>query len=344
MAEHKGIDVSRYQSDIDFNKVKDAGYKFVIAKCTEGSEAGSKIIDPFYKNNIAGAKAAGLAVHAYHFFRGVSEADARAEADWMLKNLTRDEDYLFCDVEAASLNKDPDELTEFVNAFFDQLFKAGKKKLGIYSGKSFFENRLIESKLHPGLLIWIARYNSALGRNAHIWQHTSSAQVPGIAGKVDENIAYTDAILSGEKQADKPASKPKPAEKKPSVPDTYKVKAGDMLSSIASRYGLSVQSIAALNGIKNVNLIYPGQKLRLKKASAKKSKPKASGSAVVPYPGHLIKRGSTGKDVIRVQNAVNVKADGIFGPATEKAVRAYQKRHRLSVDGIVGKQTWNTLF
>lgn len=138
----------------------------MIAKATEGSEAGSKIIDPFYKKNVAGAKAAGLAVHAYHFFRGVSESDARAEAAWLLKNLTGNEQYLFCDVEAASLNKDPDKLTAFVNEFFYALEKARHTKLGIYSGKNFFEHRLIESKLRPGLLVWIARYGSVLGRNA----------------------------------------------------------------------------------------------------------------------------------------------------------------------------------
>ncbi|MFD2695097.1 GH25 family lysozyme [Sporolactobacillus shoreicorticis] len=212
MTEIKGIDVARYQGDIDFNKVKDAGYQFVIAKATEGSEAGSRIIDPYYEKHVAEAKVVGLAVHAYHFFRGVSESDARAEADWLLKNLTGNESYLFCDVEAASLNKDPDKLTAFVNAFFDQLAKAGHTKLGIYSGKSFFDSRLIESKLRPGLLIWIARYNDVLGRDAHIWQHTSSARVPGISGNVDENIAYTDTIVDGSKPS---ASKPAAVKEKP---------------------------------------------------------------------------------------------------------------------------------
>ncbi|SNZ10646.1 Putative peptidoglycan binding domain-containing protein [Terribacillus aidingensis] len=74
-----------------------------------------------------------------------------------------------------------------------------------------------------------------------------------------------------------------------------------------------------------------------RKASAK---PKATGSAIVPYPGHYIKVGSRGKDVQRVQRAVGVNPDGIFGNNTKKAVMAYQKRHGLCVDGIVGKETW----
>jgi peptidoglycan L-alanyl-D-glutamate endopeptidase CwlK len=83
-------------------------------------------------------------------------------------------------------------------------------------------------------------------------------------------------------------------------------------------------------------------KKSVKPAPAKKKA--ASSKSVVPYPGHLIKVGSKGKDVQRVQNAVNVKADGIFGPATKKAVQAYQKRHGLSADGIIGKNTWKVMF
>lgn len=213
MTEIKGIDVSHYQGDIDYGKVKAAGYQFVIVKATEGSEAGSRIIDPYFKKNVADAKAAGLSVHAYHFFRGVSESDARAEADWLLKNLTGDEQYLFCDVEATSLNNDSSKLTTFVNAFFDQLANAGHTKLGIYTGFVFIKSRIIESKLRPGLLKWLARYNDTLGRDADIWQHTSVAKVPGITGNVDENIAYTDAVIGPDTGAVKPDNKPEIASK-----------------------------------------------------------------------------------------------------------------------------------
>ncbi len=65
---------------------------------------------------------------------------------------------------------------------------------------------------------------------------------------------------------------------------------------------------------------------------------------IVPYPGHPIKRGSRGKDVERIQRAVKVTPDGIFGPETEAAVKAYQSRHGLVPDGIVGPKTWNVMF
>lgn len=70
-----------------------------------------------------------------------------------------------------------------------------------------------------------------------------------------------------------------------------------------------------------------------------------NGSAIVPYPGYTIRRGSKDSvNVKRIQRALSITADGIFGLKTEKAVRAYQKRKGLVSDGVVGQATWNTLF
>lgn len=68
------------------------------------------------------------------------------------------------------------------------------------------------------------------------------------------------------------------------------------------------------------------------------------GKAIVPYPGHVLKRGSKGKDVQRIQRALGVEAVGEFGPQTEAAVKAYQKRKGLVADGVVGVLTWNMMF
>ena len=95
------------------------------------------------------------------------------------------------------------------------------------------------------------------------------------------------------------------------------------------------------------DLVYTPKKAETKKEEPKKAEPaKSSGDnkANPSYPGKLIKKGSKGKDVERIQRAVGVTAGGIFGANTEKAVKAYQKRKGLAADGIVGKNTWNMMF
>ena len=79
------------------------------------------------------------------------------------------------------------------------------------------------------------------------------------------------------------------------------------------------------------------------KPAAKPAAPKAPAS-IVKYPGKVIEIGSKGKDVERIQRAVGVKPDGIYGKATAAAVKSYQKRKKLSADGIVGAKTWAVMF
>src|SRR4051794_18142154 len=67
--------------------------------------------------------------------------------------------------------------------------------------------------------------------------------------------------------------------------------------------------------------------------------------AIAPgAPSSLLRVGSVGPDVVRVQSALDQVPDGVFGPRTDAAVRVFQGRNGLVVDGIVGPQTWGTLF
>jgi N-acetylmuramoyl-L-alanine amidase len=63
----------------------------------------------------------------------------------------------------------------------------------------------------------------------------------------------------------------------------------------------------------------------------------------IPYPG-ILKIGSRGESVKKVQQKLKITVDGIFGPVTENAVKKFQGSNGLVVDGIVGKNTWGKLF
>ncbi|MGG1594921.1 N-acetylmuramoyl-L-alanine amidase [Terribacillus saccharophilus] len=120
-----------------------------------------------------------------------------------------------------------------------------------------------------------------------------------------------------------------------SMANRKKLAASNGISGYSGTAAQNSQLIAKLSGSAKATASAPA------KAA---STAKASGSAIVPYPGKLIRKGSKGKDVGRIQRAVGVKADEVFGPATEAAVKAYQKRKGLSADGIVGPATWNVMF
>ncbi|QJX62970.1 hypothetical protein HLK66_16135 [Niallia circulans] len=116
----------------------------------------------------------------------------------------------------------------------------------------------------------------------------------------------------------------------------------DKVISIIEKYGLSA---------------WDKEVLEPKKEAVKQTPSKVAAttsSTVVKYPGKVFiskKPYPTGKDVERIQNALNnavgkkiVKVDGVYGPKTAEAVKAYQKRHKLTIDGKVGPQTWNKMF
>jgi len=58
----------------------------------------------------------------------------------------------------------------------------------------------------------------------------------------------------------------------------------------------------------------------------------------------MLKIGSTGEDVKKLQSKLGLNPDGVFGPGTEKAVKEWQKKNGLSDDGIVGQKSWEKLF
>lgn len=132
---------------------------------------------------------------------------------------------------------------------------------------------------------------------------------------------------------------------------THKIVDGDTLIGIAKKYDVSVDELQKWNKL-NGTVIIKGKELIVKKPVAKPAakpatKPAGDGKAIVPYPGAALYEGAKGmntKNIKQIQNAVKVPVTGKFDAATTKAVRAYQQRKGLAVDGVVGLASWNTLF
>ncbi|MED4922135.1 GH25 family lysozyme [Weizmannia sp. CD-2023] len=341
----QGLPLSFYQT------MKAGGINAVVVKVSDGQS----YVDPAASVNIANAKQAGMAVHAYHYARFKSTVQAKAEAKWFDKKLKlvgfdkKRDGQVVVDVEDGSLESvGASNLTEYTNTFISTMKSLGYSKVDLYTGNSFYN-----TYLKPGQLAvdkpWLARYPlypetgqpTPVWHNGQkgAWQWSSTYKFIGISGyfdvsqdfagkytsKVDNatgtgvvkkigSVSLVDymkakgmnytfagrkalaakygitdytgsaaqnlALLSKLKSGVKPAktninnsklttnSKAETTGKTAAKAVTYKVKSGDTLSGIAKRYGTTVAKLQKLNGIKNANRIYVGQKIKISGSAA----------------------------------------------------------------------------
>ena len=188
-----GIDVSKYQKEIDWQKVAAAGVEFAIIRCGyRGSSTGKLVVDPYFERNIKGATEAGIQVGVYFFTQAVNEVEAVEEAS-MAAELCKGYhlDYpIFIDVEGAGGNGradglDRDTRTAVAKAFCETAKNAGYHG-GIYSGRYWFYNNLNDDELQE-YTHWLAEYraNPLFTGKFRIWQYTSSGTIDGISTRVD---------------------------------------------------------------------------------------------------------------------------------------------------------------
>lgn len=219
MTKIKGIDVSHWNGTVDWKKVTADGVKFVFLKASEGTS----FVDKTFKTNAVNARANGIHVGAYHYAKFGSVAEAKAEVQHFLKtvagvNLTYP---LVLDLEENKKKASKSVLTDAAIAFLDAIEKAGYFAM-IYAGKHFFETALDEKRLKPYAL-WIARYNSFLGRDAGIWQYTETGRVNGISGNVDMNWSFIDYAALIDKMKNTTTTPPKEEKKLMKTEDANKI-------------------------------------------------------------------------------------------------------------------------
>lgn len=193
-----GIDVSKWQKDIDWEAVAASGVRFAIIRCGyRGSSTGCLVEDPYFLRNIQGAKDAGIDVGVYFFTQAVNEVEAVEEAS-MVVSLCRDYelDYpVFIDTESAGGNGRADHLnaadrTAVCRAFCATIQNAGYQA-GVYASRNWYYERLEDEQLQEYVL-WDAEYREAplYTGNYSIWQYTSNGHIDGINTRVDLDLSY----------------------------------------------------------------------------------------------------------------------------------------------------------
>lgn len=196
---HKGIDLSKYQGNVNFSAVKNAGVEYAMLRCGyRGYDNGAIVTDPNFKTYAANAAANDIKIGAYFFSQAITTAEAVEEANFVLETV---KPYhisypIAIDIEDVA-GKNPrqkelskTELTDIVIAFCDTVKAAGYTPI-IYANLAYFGDNLDYARLEA-YDKWFASYTTTLYFPYEIamWQYTNSGRIDGISGDVDINIGF----------------------------------------------------------------------------------------------------------------------------------------------------------
>ena len=189
-----GIDVSKWQGDIDFNKVKASGAEFVIIRIGVESKQGEEIgMDSKYKQNMLRAKENNLKIGIYFYSYSNSIEESEKQAEWVIKNLKNYEIDLpvVYDWEVwssfNSINASLHKFNLMAETFLKKIEDAGYSTM-LYSSKNYLEN-IWELQNYK---TWLAHYTNKTNYNGkyYMWQMCSDGKIDGINGYVDIDVLY----------------------------------------------------------------------------------------------------------------------------------------------------------
>ncbi len=202
-----GIDVSKFQGDIDWEKIKSTGIDFVIIRLGfRGYGNGALVTDERFEQNIKGAQQAGLDVGVYFLSQALDEIEAEEEAEYTLSEIKK---YAVSPItypvvvdsekiktgEARTVSMSNAEMTDAVIAYCDVVRSAGYTP-AIYANSQWLTTRLDIRRL-TDIDIWYADYQIVDNNEAplypypfSIWQYSNHGKIDGIDGDVDLNICF----------------------------------------------------------------------------------------------------------------------------------------------------------
>lgn len=189
-----GLDVSKWQGDIDFEKVKKAGVEFVFIRVgSQKGIGGEYYIDPKFEQNIKGFQEVGIPVGIYFYSYANSISAAKREAKWVIEQIKPykiDLPVVF-DWESWSFFQEFEKsfynLTEIANTYLGEIEKSGYTGM-LYSSKYYLENVWFKTE-YP---VWLAHYTEQTNYQGDydFWQLCSNGRIDGIYGNVDVNVMY----------------------------------------------------------------------------------------------------------------------------------------------------------
>lgn len=311
------IDISHHQvpSRMNYDKLAKQ-VDFAIVR----TQYGSKTIDRHYKTHHRELRKRGIPTAAYAWVRGVSITDMQREAtDFYNRTKDLHPTFWFLDVEEKSMPN----MRAGVSAYVDELRRLGAKKVGVYIAHHLYTSFNLDMSKFDA--VWIPHYGKNTGKvdskptyPCDIHQYTSKGRLDGYNGNLDLNRLMngrTIEFFTGGKTTTKTPVTAKPGKATDTV---YTVKKGDALSGIAKRYGTTVNNLVRINNIKNPNLIYPGQKIKIDGNVPKKK-----------HVTYTVKKGDTLSEIAKKHNTTvdklvrinNIKNKNLIYPEQKIKIR-----------------------
>ncbi len=328
---YKGPDISKHNGVVNIKKVRDAGYKRIGIRAGYGKNN----VDEKYVSNALACFNLAVQVLLYWFSYAYTAAMAVAEAEFCIAQAKKywtkcpiAFDFEYDSVNYArkrGVNVTRQLATDMAIAFLSKVKEAGYIPV-IYTNKDYLNKYFEMDRIVKALgkvYVWYARYTSSLSASeidlADIWQYTSSGAVPGISGKCDINIFYTDfeAVVLAERE------------------DTCNINIKNF------------QRAANLDGYRDAN----GNKLAEDGIDGKNTQYVRKSIALkAKRVGLVYRAGSTGEIVRWWQSRCNEilghsqKVDGKYGSKSRTETMAVQKHLNLRADGIAGYNSIQAAF
>lgn len=195
-----GIDVSKWQGEIDWEKVKNAGAEFAIIRVGYQTDYdGNYVVDPYFVANIEGAKAVGLPVGIYFYSYAKNVDQAKEQAKWVRDNLKGYaidigiafdwESWNSFNTAGMSFNTINKVANTFLDAVIDTEAEAGRRGF-LYGSKTYLEKIWYPTEHDT----WLAHYTNQTTYQGKysIWQMCDTGRIDGIKGNVDVDIMYVE--------------------------------------------------------------------------------------------------------------------------------------------------------
>ena len=195
----KGIDVSEFQGNIDWNKVKADGIEFAILKLGNIYDYDENYLDSKFEENYKNAKAQGIKVGAYIYNYCNAVDTLKKGLKWAFEKLGNKKLDLpiYLDMEDKDIQGETKvSLTEQCNEFAKFVQEKGFKA-GVYANVNWLKNELNPGDFEPSISVWVAQYYKECQYTGKydIWQYASNGKVSGISGNCDMNYLYNEDII-----------------------------------------------------------------------------------------------------------------------------------------------------